>query len=122
MLFIGDNPADRYRPDTLAVPARGADENLLAGSYDLYSPREAALLDRFGLQNPLIDSVGREDIGYVLMSLAQPTSHLYQTHETYARQVPFVSIGGYYESIVQLVPMTEEEIALVEAAMEAEAH
>ncbi|MDR0896275.1 MAG: hypothetical protein LBN04_00305 [Oscillospiraceae bacterium] len=120
MLFIGDNPADRYHPDTLSTPARGADENLLAGSYDLYSPREAALLARFGLENPLLDSVGREDIGYVLMSFAQPSTQLYAEYDLYTRQVPMMAMSGYYESIVSLVPMTDEEIALVQAAMEGE--
>ncbi|MDR0928500.1 MAG: hypothetical protein LBM74_02175 [Oscillospiraceae bacterium] len=116
MLFIGDNPADRYHPATLSAPAWGADENLLAGSYDLYSPREAALKARFGLTNPLLDSVGRADIGYVLMSFAQPNQQLAAEYDIQIKQVPFASVAGYYESIVSLMPLSDEELALLMGA------
>ena len=67
-VFIGDNPLDRYNPNTLDVPLKGANARLLAGSYDLYSPRQTQIMERFQLTNPLRDAIDRLDVVYVDMS------------------------------------------------------
>jgi len=67
-VFIGDNPLDRYNPDALTPPEFGGSARLLAGSYDLYSPRWKTLADAYGIQNPLKDAVNRLDIVYIDMS------------------------------------------------------
>ncbi len=71
-LFIGDSPVDRYKYRVLEeTPERGSFSTLFAGSYDLYSPRYAAMLEEFGTDNPLRDCVTREDIQYVNMGFLQ---------------------------------------------------
>lgn len=104
MLFIGDNPNERYKPETFEAPVRGEDQNLLAGSYDLYSPRAAALMEQYGIDNPLPDSVGRDDIGYVLMGFQEPVTFRmlegYQTLLDPATEL--VSYPDYSEMIVLL--------------------
>ncbi len=124
MLFIGDNPHDRYKPDTLAAPKAGADHNLLAGSYDLYSPRAAAMMAKYGIENPLPDSVGREDIGYVSMAIEGPASvRLVEGYGLYAKEpVELLSMAMYSERIIQLAANTQEEIdaAVAQAKEEAE--
>ena len=67
-LFIGDNPAERYKPDTLAIPVRGQDANIMAGSYDLYSPRYTFQSETFGVTNPLKNCIESENINYISMS------------------------------------------------------
>ncbi|MDR1262311.1 MAG: hypothetical protein LBK46_02335 [Oscillospiraceae bacterium] len=68
-VFIGDNPLDRFNPDALKPPRKDAFSRMIGGSYDLYSPRRAALMERFNLENPLLDAVDREDVIYVDMSI-----------------------------------------------------
>ncbi|MDO4573123.1 MAG: hypothetical protein Q4C13_07115, partial [Clostridia bacterium] len=71
-LFIGDNPADRYKYKVLEqTPQRGSLSTLLSGGYDLYSPRYAAMLEAFQTENPLRDSAVRDDILYVNMGFLQ---------------------------------------------------
>jgi hypothetical protein len=83
-VFIGDNPLDKYNPSALAVPRFGADARLMAGSYDLYSPRRKDIAERFNLTNPLRDAVDRLDVVYVDMSgatLAIATERLYEAYD-----------------------------------------
>ena len=71
-LFIGDSPVDRFKYRVLEeTPERGSLSTLLAGGYDLYSPRYAAMLEEFGTENPLRDCIGRDDIEYVNMGFLQ---------------------------------------------------
>lgn len=113
MLYIGENPNERFKPQTLSVPVRSEDENLLAGSYDLYSPRRAALMAKYEISNPLPDSVGREDIAYVLMGFPEAfqlrliTAYgLYPSDYTIVAEFP-----GYSEMILHLNAYNEEEAA-----------
>ena len=71
-LYIGDNPLDRYKVRVLEpTMERGSLSTLLAGGYDLYSPRYAAMLQAFDTENPLKDCVTRDDIYYVNMGFLQ---------------------------------------------------
>lgn len=71
-LYIGDNPLDRYKVRVLEpTMERGSLSTLLAGGYDLYSPRYAAMLKTFNTDNPLKDCVTRDDIYYVNMGFLQ---------------------------------------------------
>ena len=71
-LYIGDNPLDRYKVRVLEpTMERGSLSTLLAGGYDLYSPRYAAMLKAFNTENPLKDCVTRDDIYYVNMGFLQ---------------------------------------------------
>ena len=113
-LFIGDNPNDRYKPSALAAPVRGEDQNLLAGSYDLYSPRAAALMKKFGVINPLKDSVGREDMAYILMSYSDMSIslRLADGYDVYVKQ-PFEDVlkqNYYAEKIIRMAAYTPEEV------------
>ncbi len=112
MLFIGDSPYDRFKPDTLAVPARGADQSLLAGSYDLYSPRRAAMMEKFGIENPLVDCLGRSDIGYVIMSFGDVLNVRLAEHYGLYVKTPEVvlSVPGYSDTIVSLTAYSQEEV------------
>ncbi|MDR2505353.1 MAG: hypothetical protein LBD16_04520 [Oscillospiraceae bacterium] len=67
-VFIGDNPLDRFNPSALEAPSFGAYKNLIAGSYDAYSPRFTDTMARFNMTNPLPDSVDRLDVVYIDMS------------------------------------------------------
>ncbi len=67
-LFIGDNPTERYKPDTLDLPVRGQDANIMAGTYDLYSPRYTLQSETFGVTNPLKDCIEADNINYISMS------------------------------------------------------
>lgn len=128
MLFVGDNPNDRYKPETLTAPVRGEDENLIAGSYDLYSPRAAALMEQYGITNPLRDAIDREDIGYVTMGFPEPVSyHVTTTYGIYLKQpTELASLTNYAEMVILLSAFTQEEIdtliaedqAAYESAME----
>lgn len=84
-VFIGDNPLDRYNPSALAVPRFDADSRLPAGSYDLYSPRQRRILDRFSVTNPIKDAVDRLDIVYVDMSGATLTRAVQRIYQSYDR-------------------------------------
>lgn len=68
LLFVGDNPCERVKPDTLSVPVRGQDANILAGSYDLYSPRSIEQMERFGVTNPLPACRNSDTVCYISMS------------------------------------------------------
>lgn len=71
-LYIGDNPLDRYKARVLEpTMERGSLSTLLAGGYDLYSPRYASMLKAFNTDNPLKDCVTRDDIYYVNMGFLQ---------------------------------------------------
>lgn len=124
MLFIGDNPNDRFKPPTLQAPVRGEDENLLAGSYDLYSPRAAALMEKYGITNPLPDSFGRDDIGYVLMGFPDVFAfRLNYAYDIYMKEAKdLLSYPERSEMIVQMVALTPEEIeeAVAQAKYEEE--
>lgn len=122
MLFIGDNPNDRYKPDTLAVPQRGADENLLAGSYDLYSPRAAAQMERFGITNPLADCVDREDIGYINMAFYQPMAYrLFEAYGVNVNLEPLLEDPLLYgEAIYAIRSYSSEEYDAALAEQEAQ--
>lgn len=121
-LFIGDNPNDRVKPDTLAVPVRGQDQNLLAGSYDLYSPRAAALLSKYSVTNPLTDCVGRDDIGYISMSLLfnSVMVRLDGVYEIYLKETPMLlDLTEYGKYIFSMVAYEREEFdVLLEEYME----
>lgn len=129
LLFVGENPNERIKPETLQAPVRGEDTYLLAGSYDLYSPRRAALMETFDASNPLPDSVGREDIAYVLMGFPEPmTIRLASAYGIYVKDgAELVSDPTYAEKIVQLEAFTQEEMqalqdeALAQEALEREA-
>lgn len=111
MLFIGDNPHERYKPSALSAPRRGADSNLMAGGYDLYSPRRAALMQQYTLTNPLPDSVNRKDIGYVLMSYDVISLRLADAHGVYLREATdILTVMGYSQSIVGLTSYTQDEM------------
>lgn len=112
MLFIGDNPHDRFKPSTLAAPVRGADQNLLAGSYDLYSPRATELMNRYGLTNPMTDGVNRDDIGYISMSYPESMVMRYAEHyQVYLKpSVDLVSQPEISERIFALSAYTDDEI------------
>ncbi|MCL1795749.1 MAG: hypothetical protein FWG37_02545, partial [Clostridia bacterium] len=114
ILFIGDNPHERIKPDTLRAPVRGADENLLAGSYDLYSPRASALMQKFGIENPLLDCSDREDIAYVIMSLSSELIARRYT-DVYGKYpddpVVLQAMPEYGERIIRITTMTGEEAA-----------
>ena len=112
MLFIGDNPNDRYYPNTLTAPVRGEDQNLLAGSYDLYSPRAAALMAQYGLENPLTDFLNREDTGYISMSFFDRIYlQLVDAHDLYLKpQEELVSNEDYSEKILKLSTYTQAEL------------
>ncbi len=118
MLFIGDNPNDRFKPDTLTAPVRGQDQNLLAGSYDLYSPRSAALMTKFGVTNPLPESVNRPDIGYVSMSIEGSVSlRLTEAYDLYMKNPnELASHDSYAERIIELVAYTQEEVDAIQEA------
>ncbi|MDR2657844.1 MAG: hypothetical protein LBB86_08480 [Oscillospiraceae bacterium] len=73
-VFIGDNPLDRFNPNALKPPRKDAFLRMIGGSYDLYSPRRTALMERFDLENPLLDAVDREDVIYVDMSITTMTA------------------------------------------------
>lgn len=111
MLFVGDNPNDRYKPDTLAVPAVGEDQNLLAGSYDLYSPRAAALRERFSVDNPLLDSIGRKDIAYISMSFADSMIiRAITAYDLYLKNFEVLKgYDDYIEQVVYLEAYSKEE-------------
>ncbi|MCL1965514.1 MAG: hypothetical protein FWF69_10745 [Firmicutes bacterium] len=119
-LFIGDNPNERYKPQTLDAPGRGEDQNLLAGSYDLYSPRAAALLEKYGLTNPLKDSLGREDIAYISMSYSDSavSLRLADAYGIYAKPPAELLTEPFYsEKIIRLSAYTRQEVEeLVETA------
>lgn len=115
MLFIGENPNERLKPATLEAPVRNENPSLLAGSYDLYSPRSAALKAQFDIENPLVDGIGRDDVGYVLMGFSEPIIvRLANGYELYVRE-PKVLLDGseapypLSEMIMQLQVMTQEE-------------
>ena len=124
MLFVGDNPHDRYKPDTLEAPSQGADKNLLAGSYDLYSPRANEQMARFGIQNPLIDCLNREDIGYVKMSFTDTmTLRLADFYHIYLKDpADLASQPEFSEQIYLISSYSEEELTALRAqkAQEAE--
>lgn len=112
MLFIGDAPQDRVKPETLSAPVRGSDANLLAGSYDLYSPRAAALKATHGLANPLIDCVDRQDVGYVLMSFPDVILQRLALHyDTYVGFENIDTYPEYTEGIYAFKAFSEEDIA-----------
>jgi hypothetical protein len=112
MLFVGDNPHDRYKPDTLEAPRQGADKNLLAGSYDLYSPRAKDQMAQFGIKNPLIDCIGREDIGYIKMSFTDTmVFRLIEKYQIYLNDPVDLGQPELSEQIYLLIAYTEEEIA-----------
>lgn len=123
ILFIGDNPNERVKPSTLEVPVRGQDRYLLAGSYDLYSPRRAALMEEFGIDNPLPDSVGREDIAYVNMGFSEVAlirlSSEYGIHAKMSDEL--VGNTSYAEKIFLIDQYTQEEIDEAIAATEEQA-
>lgn len=124
MLFIGDNPNDRMKPSTLKAPGRGDDENLLAGSYDLYSPRAAAMMQAYGIENPLPDSLDRDDIRYIIMTFTDPMAfRLASGYDKYLKEpVDLLTLPQYSEKICGLVAYTEEEVqqALDEAKLQEE--
>jgi len=113
MLFIGDNPNDRQKPPALSAPVRGEDQNLLAGSYDLYSPRAAALMEKYGVTNPLKDSLEREDIAYILMSYTDMSIslRLAEGYDLYTKPLEDVFAKEYYtEKIIRLSAYTQQEV------------
>ena len=122
MLFIGDNPNERYKPDTLEAPRQGADRNLLAGSYDLYSPRAKEQMARFGIENPLIDCINREDIGYVKMSFTDTmVLRLAENYDIYLKDpVELASHPELGEQIYRITSYSEEEFAALLAEKAAE--
>ncbi len=111
-LFIGDNPYERFQPETLVAPVRGADKNLFAGSYDLYSPRRAAMIQAYNLTNPLTDSLGRSDIGYIAMAYKDPLLlRLASAHSVYIKDATMLKeLPGYGESIFRMIPYTQQEL------------
>lgn len=117
-LFIGDNPADRIKPDSLEAPVRGQDENLLAGSYDLYSPRAAALMQAFSVTNPLPELISREDMAYVAMAFTEMIdirfAEAYPEAAEQANLQPVFAMMNYSERIYANVP-AEPEPEVVEA-------
>lgn len=108
MLFIGDNPADRYKYKVLeATPEQGSCATLLAGGYDLYSPRYAAMLEEFDTDNPLRDSVTRDDIAYINMGFVQ--NKLDRIRQAYGGEY-FVTEPLFDNSkILSFKQLTEEE-------------
>ncbi|HML49126.1 MAG TPA: hypothetical protein PKE04_20490, partial [Clostridia bacterium] len=67
----------------LTPPTVSSDARLLAGSYDLYSPRTEALKARYNLHNPILDAVDRDDVIYVDISganLAIIANRLYDAY------------------------------------------
>lgn len=122
-LFIGDNPHERYKPSTLAAPVRGEDKNLLAGSYDLYSPRGAALMEQYGITNPLVDCLNRDDVGYVLFSFIDSVYlRLSEAYELYIKEPEtLVQSPEGSEAIYLLTTYTQEEQDALIAQAEDEA-
>lgn len=123
LLLIGENPNERNKPDTLEAPGRGEDALLLAGSYDLYSPRKAALMAEYGVENPLPDSVGRDDIGYVLIGFTEPMMmRLAEAYDIYLKEPEKVfEYPEYAESVLHLSAYTQEELEQKTAEQEEEA-